>query len=123
VNPAIPDLPQLVPYLRGIVKQALNQPSTLARIKRLNFCIWTQGHSIWIPTDRWEACRVPQLQTTHGGRACAAGFDMSEKLDLTACAIGLRVDDDPGVKEDVIELVDTENGQRCRQDAEYQLLR
>jgi phage terminase large subunit-like protein len=51
VNPAIPDLPQLVPYLRGIVKQALNQPSTLARIKRLNFCIWTQGHSVWIPSD------------------------------------------------------------------------
>jgi hypothetical protein len=36
---------------------------------------------------------------------------MSEKLDLTAAAIGLRVDDEPDVPEDVIELVDTENGQ------------
>lgn len=114
VNPAIPDLPQLVPYLRGIVKQALNQPSTLARIKRLNFCIWTQGHSVWIPSDVWDGCRTAALQTAHGGRACAAGFDMSEKLDLTACAVGLRVDDDPGVAEDVVELVDVDNGQEIR---------
>jgi phage terminase large subunit-like protein len=31
VNPAILELPQLVHYLRGVVKQAQNQPSTLAR--------------------------------------------------------------------------------------------
>ena len=115
VNPAIPDLPALVPYLRGIVKQALNQPSTLARVKRLNFCIWTQGHSVWIPADKWEACRsrLP-LQVAHGGRACAVGFDMSEKLDLTACAFGLRVDDDPEIEEDLVELVDVDNGQEVR---------
>lgn len=116
VNPAIPDLPQLVIYLRGIVRQALNQPSTLARVKRLNFCIWTQGHSVWIPSDRWEACRVaPELlRASADGRACAVGFDMSEKLDLTACAIGVRVDDDAGVKEDVVELVDVDNGQETK---------
>lgn len=114
VNPAIPDLPQLVSYLRGIVKQAQNQPSTLARTKRLIFCIWTQGHSVWIPTDVWDRCRVERLEMAHGGRACAAAFDMSEKLDLTACAIGLRVDDDPGVQEDIVELIDVDNGQEVR---------
>lgn len=114
VNPAIPDLPQLVPYLRGIVKQALNQPSTLARIKRLNFCIWTQGHSVWIPSDVWDQCRVEKLSAAHGGRASAAAFDMSEKLDLTASAIGLRVDDEDGEAEDVIELIDVDNGQEVR---------
>lgn len=114
VNPAIPDLPQLVPYLRGIVKQAINQPSTLARTKRLIFCIWTQGHSVWIPTDVWDRCKVDRLEAEHGGRACAAAFDMSEKLDLTACAIGLRVDDEPGADEDVVELVDVDNGQEIR---------
>lgn len=114
VNPAIPELPQLVPYLRGIVKQALNQPSTLPRVKRLNFCIWTQGHSVWIPADIWDACRVEQLRTGHDGRASAVGFDMSEKLDLTACAIGVRVDDDPDAPGDVVELVDVDNGQEIR---------
>jgi len=114
VNPAIPELRQLVPYLRGIVQQAINQPSTLARVKRLNFCIWTQGHSIWIPADRWDACLVTSLQTEHGGRASAVGFDMSEKCDLTAAVVGLRVDDADGVPEDVIELVDVENGEAIR---------
>lgn len=114
VNPAIPDLPQLVPYLRGIVKQALNQPSTLARIKRLNFCIWTQGHSVWIPSDVWDGCRVPVLAAAHGGRASAAAFDMSEKLDLTSAAVGLRVDDEDGAAEDVVEIIDNDNGQEVR---------
>lgn len=114
VNPAIPDLPQLVAYLRGIVKQAANQPSTLARIMRLNFCLWTQGHSVWIPSDVWDSCRVARLERAHGGRASAAAFDMSEKLDLTAAAIGLRVDDDPDERPDVVELVDVDNGQEVR---------
>lgn len=114
VNPAIPDLPQLVPYLRGVVKQAVNQPSTLARTKRLIFCIWTQGHSVWIPSDVWDRCRIAHLETSHGGRACAAAFDMSEKLDLTAAAMGLRVDDEDGAPEDIIELVDVDNGQEIK---------
>lgn len=114
VNPAIYDLPQIVPYMRGIVKQAINQPSTLARVKRLTFCIWTQGHSVWIPADKWEACAVQTLAGSAAGRACAVGFDMSEKLDLTACAIGLRVDDDEGVKSDVVELVENDNGQEVK---------
>lgn len=114
VNPAIADLPQLLIYLRGVVTQGINQPSTLARVKRLNFCIWTQAHSVWIPADKWEACRVPTLHTEHGGRACAAAFDMSEKLDLTACALGLRVDDAEGVSADTVELVDVDNGRELR---------
>lgn len=114
VNPAILELPSLVGYLRGVVKQAINQPSSLARVLRLNFCIWTQGHSVWIPADVWDRCRVERLATAHEGRASAAGFDMSEKLDLTAAAIGLRVDDASGATADVVEISDVDNGQEIK---------
>jgi phage terminase large subunit-like protein len=97
-----------------MVRQAINQPSTLPRVKRLNFCIWTQGHSVWIPVDKWDACRVPVLASTHGGRACAVGFDMSEKSDLTACAIALRIDDGADAAGDQVEIVDSDNGQEIR---------
>lgn len=114
VNPAIHELPQLLNYMRGAVKQAINQPSMLARVLRLNFCIWTQGHSVWIPMDIWESCKVAKITEQAAGRASAAAFDMSEKLDLTACAIGIRVDDEPQAKPDVVEIVDNDNGQEIR---------
>lgn len=115
VNPAILEIPSLYPYLRGIVKQAINQPSTLSRVKRLSFCIWTQGRSVWITSDKWDACKATSpLATSADGRACAVGFDMSEKLDLTACAMGLRVDDEPDAPGDVVELVDVDNGQETK---------
>jgi phage terminase large subunit-like protein len=114
VNPALPDIPQLYTYMRGVARQAINQPSTQPRIKRLNFCIWTQGHSVWIPVDKWDACKVAALATKHDGRACAAGFDMSEKSDLTACAIALRIDDPNDAPGDAVEIVDSDNGQEIR---------
>lgn len=109
VNPAIPELPQLVPYLRGVVNQAQNQPSTLARVKRLNFCIWTQGHSIWIPIDRWNACQADRVGEARGV-PCAAMFDMSMKVDLTGCVIAQRVDDDPQIPAEQVEVDDNVNG-------------
>lgn len=109
VNPAVIELPQLVHYLRGVVRQAQNQPSTLARVKRLNFCIWTQGHSIWIPSDQWDACRST-VERPLRGVPCAAAFDLSSKIDLTACVIAQRFDDAPSIEAETVELEDNENG-------------
>lgn len=105
---ANPSLGVTIPleYLRGVVKEALNRPGLSARVKRLNFCIWTQSHTIWIPPDRWETCRVDSLAPRNPGLPCAAAFDMSMKLDLTACAVALRIDDPPAAAVDVIELTD-----------------
>jgi phage terminase large subunit-like protein len=79
-------------YLQDQIDKALSMPSEYALVRRLNFCVWTETHQIWIAADRWDACKVPQFS---GGRvsACAAGLDMSEKLDLTAAVIARRVDD------------------------------
>jgi phage terminase large subunit-like protein len=103
-----------VPQLQALVDEAIDRPGSQARVKRLNFCMWTQAHTVWIPSDRWNACTAERLATSADGRACAVGFDMSEKLDLTACALALRVDDSQDATEDVIELTDVDHGQEMR---------
>jgi hypothetical protein len=62
-------------------------------VKRLNFCIWTQGHSIWIPSDQWDACRSTVV-ATDARRAVRGAFDLSMKIDLTGCVIAQRFDDE-----------------------------
>lgn len=110
VNPAVLELPQLLDYTRGVVTQARNQPSMLARVKRLNFCVWSQIHTIWIPSDKWAACATPAPEPLTGV-PCAAMFDMSLKHDLTACVIAQRIDDAPAAAPTAVEIADTEDGQ------------
>lgn len=109
VNPALLELPTLVDYLRGVVRQAQNQPSMLARVKRLNFCVWSQTHAIWIPFDQWDACKVTMPRPPRGVPTAAA-FDLSTKEDLTACVIAQRFDDEPAAAAETVEIDDTEAG-------------
>lgn len=113
VNPALLELPTLLDYMRGVVRQALNQPSMLARVKRLNFCLWTQTHSIWIPADQWEACRSDLVRPTKGV-PCAAAFDMSTKIDLTGCVVAQRFDDDPKAKGESVEIAENQGGESIK---------
>lgn len=113
VNPALPELPTLVDYMRGVVRQAVNQPSMLARVKRLNFCLWTQTHAIWIPFDQWDACKT-DTQRPSTGVPTAAAFDMSTKVDLTACVVAQRFDDEPMAPATVVEIEDNEAGKAVK---------
>jgi phage terminase large subunit-like protein len=92
-------------YLQSQVDAAQSMPSDQGLVKRLNFCCWTQTHTVWIPPDFWDACRVPAVSDQNVGQACALGFDMSEKLDLTSGVVALRVDDEHGTG-DTVELVE-----------------
>jgi phage terminase large subunit-like protein len=113
---ANPSLGVTIPleYLRGVVKEALNRPGLQPRVKRLNFCIWTQTHTIWIPPDRWDTCRSETVASRNPGVPCAAAFDMSAKLDLTAGVVALRFDDPPAAPTDVIELLDVIGDQEVK---------
>ena len=73
----------------------------------------TQSHSIWIPSDQWDACRSETVRPS-SGVPCAAAFDMSMKLDLTGCAIAQRFDDPPTAKEETVEIDENENGQTVK---------
>lgn len=92
---ANPGLGTVLPisYLRDQVREAQGMPSKEGIVKRLNFCIWTQQHTVWIPMDRWRALDVLK-EAPPGWTACALGLDLSSKLDLTSAVVALRYPDE-----------------------------
>lgn len=71
-------------YLRRQVEAAKAMPSQENLVKRLNFCIWVESITKWIPTDKWNACGFDVSRETLKGRICYGGLDLSSNTDLTA---------------------------------------
>jgi phage terminase large subunit-like protein len=71
-------------YLRLQVKEAQEIPSSQNRIKRLNFCIWTEQSERWLDMDAWRTCGDPVDAKALEGQGCFGGLDLSSKIDLTA---------------------------------------
>jgi phage terminase large subunit-like protein len=71
-------------YLRLQVKEAQEIPSSQNRVKRLNFCIWTEQAERWLDMDAWRACGEPVDAEALKGQECFAGLDLSSKIDLTS---------------------------------------
>ncbi len=105
-------------YQQDAIDRALSVPSEYSLVRRLNFCIWTETHQVWITSDRWDACKVPAVSTGNPDLLpCAAGLDPSSTRDLTAFVVALRRDDPPSAEpapEVAIEGLD-EQGQQVRQ--------
>jgi phage terminase large subunit-like protein len=92
---ANPGLDTILPrsYLREQVREAIGMPSKEGVVRRLNFCCWTQQHTVWIPMDKWAALQAfPEVPP--GWDAVAAGLDLSSKLDLTALVLVFRYPDE-----------------------------
>jgi phage terminase large subunit-like protein len=89
-----PGLGTILPiqYLREQVREAQGMPSKQNMVARLNFCVWTQQHTIWIPQDRWDACKEPIDYAALRGQPCWVGIDLSTKLDLTAVVLAFKHD-------------------------------
>jgi len=71
-------------YLRRQVEEAKSMPSQENIVKRLNFCVWTESITKWIPTDKWNACNFAVDPEALKGRTCYGGLDLSTNIDLTA---------------------------------------
>jgi phage terminase large subunit-like protein len=71
-------------YIREQVDEATNMPSKQNIVKRLNFCIWTESITRWIPADAWNACNLSVDPEALKGRTCYGGLDLSSNTDLTA---------------------------------------
>jgi phage terminase large subunit-like protein len=60
-------------------------------VKRLNFCIWTEGFARWLDMDVWDASAGDlthaQMEKMLAGRECYAGLDLSSTQDLTALSL------------------------------------
>lgn len=104
-------------YLESQVSTAQTLLSEQALIKRLNFCIWTETHQVWIPADRWDACKVDSVSAENtAGKACAAGLDPASVEDLAAFVVAIRHDDPPGTAAPEVEIDELdEHGERIRQ--------
>lgn len=83
---ANPGLGTILPikYLREQVAEAKGMPTKEGVVKRLSFCIWTQGLTKAIPLDRWSACTKPIGRAALKGRACYGGLDIGATSDFTA---------------------------------------
>ena len=85
-------------YLQGQIEKAVTIPSEWALVRRVNFCIWTETHQVWIPPDRLAPCVVDEVSADNAAlHPCAAGLDPSSTLDLTALVVAIRHDDPPEV--------------------------
>lgn len=72
-------------YLREMVREAIDMPSAQGMVKRLNFGIWTDQVTVWIPVDRWNECESKAvIAEALRGRECYIGLDLSEKIDLAS---------------------------------------
>lgn len=92
-------------YLQDAVDMALSIPSEYSLKRRLNFCIWTETHQVWIPPERWDACKVDAVHTDNASLLpCAAGLDPSSTLDLTSLVVALRIDDPAGLPAERVEI-------------------
>lgn len=92
-------------YLQDAVDTARSIPSEFALKRRLNFCLWTETHRTWIEADRWNACHVDQVSEGNPtARPCAAGLDLSSKIDLSGAVVAIRFDDAPGTTADEVTI-------------------
>lgn len=113
-NPSLLIMPSLQKYLREQVIEAIDLPSKQNFVKRLNFCIWTESETRWLPMDAWDTGAV-DLRPLEG-RRCYVGMDLSSTDDITAV---LRVypDDDGSVDVQCEFFVPEENiRDRARRD-------
>jgi phage terminase large subunit-like protein len=74
-------------YLREQVAEAVGMPAKAGIVQRLNFCVWTQQLTKWLPIDRWQAGSTPFTRESLKGRRCYGGLDLAKVNDLTAFAL------------------------------------
>lgn len=94
-------------YLQDAIDAALSMPSEYSLKRRLNFCVWTETHQVWIAPEKLAACQVDRVSQDNAQMvAAAAGLDPSSILDLTSLVVALRFDDPPdaGAAPETVEI-------------------
>jgi len=75
-------------YLREMVREALGKPAQQSVVKRLCFCIWTEGSGKWLDASAFANAAEANRPTPLAGSSHAVGgLDLSSTTDLTAYAI------------------------------------
>lgn len=91
-------------YFENEIRAALKEPRKANNYKRLHLNIWTQQNRLWIPIERWDACKKDFTLEELQGIPVAGGMDLSSKIDLTAFVLAFKHYDNPDEKPVEIEL-------------------
>jgi phage terminase large subunit-like protein len=86
---ASPGLDTILPrrYLREAVAEAEGMPGQQSLVKRLNFCIWTQGSAGWLGKDLWARNAWTGEWPDLTGRTCYVGIDLASTEDTTCVSV------------------------------------
>jgi phage terminase large subunit-like protein len=71
-------------YLQDQIREARGMPSKEARVRRLNFCQWTEATDPLFSPDLIKATQEEYDEELLLGRKCYGGLDLSSTSDLTA---------------------------------------
>ena len=71
-------------YLAEQVEEARGMPAKRNIVLRLNFCVWTESATQWLPLAAWDECGQVVDAEALRGRECYGGLDLSTTTDLTA---------------------------------------
>jgi phage terminase large subunit-like protein len=94
---ANPNLGVSIPYsyVKSQVEQAQGMPADENLIKRLNFCIWTEQATRWMPMEKWDPCgELPIDAAKLKGKRCYGGLDLALTRDLSAFVLVFPPDAD-----------------------------
>jgi phage terminase large subunit-like protein len=94
-NPAMGSIVR-IEELREQAKKAKNDPSFLNAFLRFRMSVWTSSHSVWMPLEKWDACKTFIDPDRLRGRRCIGGLDLSTTTDIAAFILLFDpVHDDP----------------------------
>lgn len=85
-NPGIGTMVDIV-ELRQQAAVAKNDPSALNAFLRFRMSVWTEAHSVWMPMEKWDACKAPVDLQELRGRPCVGALDLSTVIDISAFAL------------------------------------
>lgn len=78
-------------YLREQVDEAVQMPSKENIVKRLNFCLWTEQVTRWVPMTAWDACAKPVDADALRGLPCMGGLDLASKIDIASFVLDFEL--------------------------------
>lgn len=94
-----------VEYLEGEIRAAKINPRKQNAIKQLHGNVWTQQQKLWIPIEKWDACKADDWNEADLiGLPVAAGLDLSSKIDLSCLVLAFMHRDKPHEIPVTIEL-------------------
>ena len=77
-------------YIRDRVNDAAGSPSTMAKVRQLNFCEWTEGETSWLEPGLWNTALRPGRDlrwADYEGKACYGGLDLSLRRAFTSLVL------------------------------------